>query len=433
MSTRRIQPLAMSMLWAAVGALHDAAAAAEPMGGGATHSGLPGFIQRCVEYNIAGYELWRVAAAIGILILALAVNTILRNYLKRYRDKMDSAEEGEQKSFPGLLIGCLQRPLRVAVWAGAIRLLGPVLAPDQVAGAIWLTTTMLSVALAVFIYEFVDIAEYYLMKYAQNTDTKLDDMLVPVLRKAMRVLVVIVASLHIYQSITNQSISTILAGLGLGGLAFALAAQDTIRNLFGFAMIVLDRPFVVGERINFDGHDGVVESVGLRSTRMRRLDGHVVTIPNSKAADAVIHNIGRRPYIRRIMNIGLTYDTPPDKVEKAVEIVRGIFQDHEGMDPEFPPRVYFNEFNADNLNIIVIYWYHPPLYWDYLAHCQRVNLEIMRSFEAEGIDFAFPTQTLYLAGDPARELVLRHEISPEQFAGMAGAGPIVDQSAGTSK
>lgn len=402
-------------------------------------SNLPPFLHPIAEYDIFGYPFWRIAASLLILMAAFGINTTIRFFIRRRAEKEDAEEKAREeeearqkaedapgnepvkpvshtRAFFSLTLDATLLPLRVIIWACAVRLVGPVLVPEYVSSAIWITETLFAVSIAVFLYQFVGVIEYYLMKYADKTDTKLDDMLIPVVRKALRTVVIVIAGLHLYQSVTNQPITTILAGLGLGGLAFALAAQDTLKNFFGFIMIAVDRPFVVGERINFDGHDGVIEYVGLRSTRMRRLDGHVVTIPNSKAADSVIWNIARRPYIRRIMNIGLTYDTPPDKVERAVEIVKEIFDNHEGMDKEFPPRVYFSEFNADNLNIIAIYWYHPPLYWDYMEHCQKVNLELMRRFEAEGIEFAFPTQTLYLAGDPARQLVVKHEGLP----GMEG-------------
>jgi MscS family membrane protein len=300
-------------------------------------------------------------------------------------------------------------PVRIAVWAVALRILIPILAPDWTGGAVWFSELLLSLAVASFLYCFADVIDHYLRRYADRTETRMDDMIVPVARKGIRAVVILIAGIHVYQSASGQSVTTLIAGLGLGGLAFALAAQDTLKNFFGCIMILSDQPFVVGDRIDFNGHDGVVERVGFRSVRLRRLDGHLVTIPNARAADDVIHNIGRRPHIRRIMNVTITYDTPLEKVERAVEILRDILADHEGMDPEFPPRVYFNELNADSLNILAIYWYHPPAYWDYLDHCQRVNLELMRRYEAEGIEFAFPTQTLYLAGDPARKLTLHHE------------------------
>ncbi len=404
----------------------DAAAATEVITNREALEWLPTWLHSLATYDIFGYHVWRLVVAFLIAVAAMALNTVIAYYIRKISDRKDEAkkeklkteavepgaaeevESPEKKSFIGMTIRALRRPLWVLVWAVAIRLIGPVLLPAHAPGAIWLAELLMSLSLAVFIYDFVEVIEYYLMQYAATTETKLDDMLVPILRKALRVLVVVIAGLHIYQSFSGQPITTILAGLGLGGLAFALAAQDTLKNFFGFIMIVLDKPFQIGERIVFEGHDGVVEEVGLRSTKLRRLDGHVVSIPNMSAADSVIHNIGRRPYIRRLMDIGVTYDTPAEKVERAVQIVKEVLDNHEGMDPEFPPRVYFNNFNDCSLNIFVIYWYHPPEYWDYMAHAEWVNFEILKRFNAEGIEFAFPTQTLFLAGDPNRELLLKH-------------------------
>ncbi|MBU1570515.1 MAG: mechanosensitive ion channel family protein [Proteobacteria bacterium] len=111
-----------------------------------------------------------------------------------------------------------------------------------------------------------------------------------------------------------------------------------------------------------------------------------------------------RPFIRRTSNITVTYDTPPGKVERAVSIIKEILADHEGMLPDYPPRVFFDEFNEVSLNILMIYWYSPPDYWAFKAFCEKVNLKIMRAFEAEGIEFAFPTTTTYLAQDNKRPL-----------------------------
>jgi small-conductance mechanosensitive channel len=166
----------------------------------------------------------------------------------------------------------------------------------------------------------------------------------------------------IAQSLSDKPISALIAGLGLGGLAFALAAQDTIKNLFGSLVIFSDKPFGLGDRINYDGHDGTIEEVGLRSTRLRRLDGHQVTIPNGELANKSIHNIAKRPFIRRIFTIGVTYDTSPEKVKEAKAILEDILKDHEGLDPkgELLPRVYFSDFSASSLDFKCMYWYHPP-------------------------------------------------------------------------
>ena len=215
-------------------------------------------------------------------------------------------------------------------------------------------------------------------------------------RTAARVTLIVVASL-IWLDNIGFKVSTLLAGLGVGGLAFALAAQDTLKNLLGSIMILLDKPYKVGQRIVVKGHDGVVEEIGLRSTKMRLLTGHQTTIPNDEMAKIDIENIGQRPHIRRLANIGITYDTPPDKIEKAVDIILKILDNHEGMDPEFPPRAYFSEFNPYCLNILVLYWYHPADYWGYMQYSQWVNLQITREFHKEGIKFAFPTQATYLS------------------------------------
>jgi len=220
------------------------------------------------------------------------------------------------------------------------------------------------------------------------------------------------------QVVSDKPVSSILAGLGIGGLAFALAAQDSLKHLFGSVVIFADRPFEVGDRLVVDGHDGPVEEVGFRSTRLRTLDGHLVTIPNGELVNKSIKNISKRPYIRRLCNFTITYDTPPDKVERAVAIIKELLDNHEGMHPDFPPRVYFNDFNSASLNLFVIYWYHPPAYWDFLAFGERFNLAVFRRFGEEGIDFAFPTQTLYLAGDEKRPLNIglnEHRDPPEHL------------------
>jgi MscS family membrane protein len=223
-----------------------------------------------------------------------------------------------------------------------------------------------------------------------------------------------------------------LASVGIGGLAIALAARPTLENIIGSFMIFLDKPFRVGQRVNVMGQNGTVESIGLRSTKIRLLTGHLTSIPNQQMANAEVENIGRRPHIRRLLNVTITYDTPPQKITRALEILKEILAVPEAPDletidgtgatgddsdqrphpneainqPGFPPRVYFNELNADSLNLLVLYWYHPPEYWDYLEHATWINLQIMERFNAEGIDFAFPTQTLHMAGDDKRPLTI---------------------------
>lgn len=189
-------------------------------------------------------------------------------------------------------------------------------------------------------------------------------------------------------------LTTLLASAGIGGLAIALAAQDTLKTLFGTIMLMADKPFRVGERIQFKKYDGNVEDIGLRSTRVRLLTGNLVTIPNDELARFDIENITRRPHIRRSANIKLPLDTPREKVEQCVEIIRDILKDHEGMNSDYPPRVYFDDFNEDSFNIKVYYWYSPPVFWDYLAFSQKVNLDIFKALEDQSIQFSQPLRVI---------------------------------------
>lgn len=183
-------------------------------------------------------------------------------------------------------------------------------------------------------------------------------------------------------------LTTLLASAGVSGLAVALAAQDSLKNLFGTITLMADKPFRVGERVIVGKYDGVVEDIGLRSTRIRLLTGHQATIPNDQLASSDIENVGRRQYIRRVADLNVPLDTPHQKIESAVKKIRTLLENHEGQHPDLPPRVFFNEFNPDSFNIRVMYWYHPPDYWAFLAFSETLNLEIFRAFEEQGITFS---------------------------------------------
>jgi MscS family membrane protein len=198
----------------------------------------------------------------------------------------------------------------------------------------------------------------------------------------------------------------VLAGVGVGGLAIALAAQDSLKNLLGSLMIFMDQPYKPGQRIVVQGHDGFVEQIGLRSTKIRMLNGALTAIPNEKMASMDVENIGRRNFIRRQTSIRLASDTPVERIETAIGIIKDILRNHEGMRPELPPRVFFDEFNPDSLNIMVSYWYHPPKRWQSLAFDEKVNLEILRRFAVDGIRLACPTSKAYLSQEAGQTLQL---------------------------
>ena len=349
------------------------------------------------------YAWWRYLLIIVIINLVLLLIRLSEKFLSGMLTDLKDHEEKVRTRF---ILQATVWPIRLLLITIAVYAFKEILplpdAVDRIAEAA--TGLLTTLAVVVFLYRLVDLIAHEMARVAQKPDNLMDQTFVQMVRVFARMIVIIVGSIYIIRALTGRPLSALLAGLGIGGLAVALASQDTLKNFFGSIMIMLDKPFEVGQRIIVEGTDGVVEDIGFRSTRVRTLTGHFVTVPNEKMATAKIENIGRRPSIRRLTNITITYDTPPDKVERAVDIIRGILENHEGMHPDFPPRVYFNEFNDASLNIMMIYWYFPPNYWDFVAFSQRANLQIMRAFEAEGIEFAFPTTTTYLAQDDRRPL-----------------------------
>ncbi len=278
------------------------------------------------------------------------------------------------------------------------------------------------VAVGWFLFNLVEVIDAALRHLTAKTESKLDDQIVPLIRKTLRIFLVIVFTLVVAQNIFGLNITGWLAGLGIAGLAVSLAAQDSVKNLFGSITVFFDKPFAMGDFVAFGGHTGKVEEIGFRSTRLRLLSGHLVTIPNMKFIDSDVENISARPYIRRDMNVTITYDTSPDKIDEAVQILNDILSDTQVVEEgkfdmeEQPPRIAFNELNADSLNIRAIYWYQMARdpdrgFFSFMDHCQLVNMKLFKAYGEAGIEFAFPTQTLYLAGDPARQLSVEARIS----------------------
>jgi MscS family membrane protein len=355
---------------------------------------------------------WLVLLFCLLLVFGVVtVERVVRVLIQRKIETIPSVDG--QISWARLILKAVMRPLSLLIWVyGIYGALSPLYGHFQGADGSNLVHLVLQKTATVggilavfwFIYQFVHVMDARLSQWADSTESTIDNILVPLFGKTLRIFIVILAGIIVVQNLTGVEIGPLLASLGIGGLAVALAAKDSIANFFGTLTILFDKPFQVGERIVIDNYDGVVEDVGFRSTRIRLLTGHLVTIPNEKVVNSGLENIGRRPNIRWLNNIGITYDTPPEKIERAVAIIREIIADHEGMHPDFPPRVYFNGFNDWSLNILVLAWYHPPEYWDFQEWVQRTCLEITRHFSAEGIDFAFPTQTLHLANDAKRQL-----------------------------
>jgi len=349
-----------------------------------------------VNSSVAGNAVWRWVLFCVALLFSLIIGRLSSYFLLRASKENDSF----QNKWRGIVLKSLSRPaliLSVALVAFLVDHLRLIILPEIIA-SIFDTgiRVLIYIAVGYVVYCLVDVIDFKLGGFAKKTDNKVDDMLVPMVGKSIRVTVVLLIVLQVAQELSNKPMASILAGLGVGGLAIALAGQDTIKNFFGALVIVGDKPFEIGDRIVIDGHDGPVESVGFRSTKLRTLSGHLVSVPNSSIVNTTIQNIGKRAFIKHVANVAITYDTPPDKVDQALDIIKDLLHDHEGMKADLPPRVYFDALNDWALNILVIFWYHPPEYWDYMKFVEEFNRQLLRRFNDCGISFAFPTQTVYL-------------------------------------
>ena len=223
----------------------------------------------------------------------------------------------------------------------------------------------------------------------------------PWIKKTLVTLFVILGVLMVVQSL-GYDVKALLAGLGIGGLAFALAAQDTIANLFGSIVIAIDQPFRIGDVIKIQGNIGAVEDIGLRSTRLRLLDKSLIVMPNKMVAAESIINLSRFTGRRVEQVIGLTYDTPADQMEALVEEFRSLLRREAGIDPE-SIICYFRDFSASSMDIWMVFNFRDADFHAHMQARQRLNLAFMRAVEARGLSFAFPTQTVHVASLPEQK------------------------------
>ena len=224
----------------------------------------------------------------------------------------------------------------------------------------------------------------------------------PLIKKTLFVVAVIIGVIIIADSL-GAKVGALLASLGIGGLAFALAAQDTIANLFGSLVVVMDQPFKVGDAVKVGASTGTVEDIGLRSTKIRLLDRSLVIIPNKSVASEAIINLSRFTQRRIEQTLGLTYDTTPEQMEQLLAELRTLLCQEPEVDPA-SVLVTFNNLGPSSLDILVIYTTVSPDAGASLRLKERLNLAIMRAVAARGLAFAFPTQTVHLPAPVVEKL-----------------------------
>jgi MscS family membrane protein len=334
---------------------------------------------------------------VGAILLRRFVTTIIFNRLKRLAAK--TATTLDDKLFPAL-----EGPVATFVMVTGIFAAVKVLKLSETADRTIGYGSTVAFSLVVFwglLRAFGSVLDH-MHEVAREKQMGVAAFM-PWIKKTLVAIFVVIGVLITVQSL-GFNVSTILSGLGIGGLAFALAAQDTIANLFGSIVVAIDQPFKVGETVRIGANTGAVEDIGLRSTKIRLIDRSLVIIPNKLVSSEAIVNLSRFTQRRVEQVIGLTYDTTPDQMTAIVEDVKGIILAETEVNAE-SVMVFFRDFSASSLDLWIVYATKGPDLQEGLGLKQRVNLAIMRAVAARELSFAFPTQTMHLDGPVAKQWV----------------------------
>ncbi len=346
-------------------------------------------------------ENWQWLGLAALVVVGLLLERVVSALLRRLARRVAGTENlilSEKR------LTRFVRPFGVMVtWWVFVSLL-PILdiTNDQVARSLdLLGSAILTVAGIVAAWRFVDLACDFLRAKAQRSANKFDDMLVPLLRRTLKILVVLMGTAYVASKMT-EDIWQVIAGLSIGGAILALAFKDSVENVFGTFTVLLDKPFELGDWITVGEVDGTVEKVGFRSTRVRTFYNSLISLPNRHFISAKVDNWGARRYRRIKTRLGLTYDTPPEKVEAFCEGVRELIRCHPYTRKDYY-HVYLNDFGDSALEIMLYCFVETPDWAMELRERHRLMADILRVADKLGVSFAFPSRSVYM-------------ISPEDMA-----------------
>jgi len=348
-----------------------------------------------------GLKVWQY---IGLLILLAAgvvvfwlLNAIISPLVRRLT---------RFKRFPSLIdIGIVRqitRIISVLIVVYLIRTFLPVLQlPIKTAEYTVLTIRIVNIILIVWLlFKILEVGMRYFERFTEKTDSKLDEQLLPILRRTLEAIIVVGGFIQVLR-VLDVNITALIAGISIGGLALALAAQDTLKNLFGSLTIFLDKPFQIGDWISFSGVDGTVEEVGVRSTRVRTFYNSLVYVPNGKLADMVVDNYGLRVYRRFSTKLTIAYGTPTPLISKFVEGLRQIVERHPNTRKDYY-HIYLNELGSHSYDILFYVFFAVPSWAEELRARHEVLMAAIDLAHELGVQFAFPTQTLHVETFPEK-------------------------------
>ncbi len=327
-----------------------------------------------------------------IIIIVVLATKILSFIITKYGSKLTSKTETD---FDDVMLEAIQLPMLFAGFIVGLFIGYQFLSPDVEFiknNFLSAVNALIIIDITYFALKLVDaIIEYFVIPLSNKTESKLDDQMIPILSKLAKSSIVLLSFVIILSSF-GIDVLPLIAGLGIGGLAVAFAAQKTVEDMFGGLTIFISKPFIVGDAIKTSGIEGNVETVGLRNTRIRDWDGRLNTLPNSKVVQDVILNISSEPSRRVSVTLGLTYSTSYAQMQKAMQTLKDII--NERKDCEKDPRAVFKEYADSSLNIWFVYFIKDQdRKFEIMS---EVNMEIKKRFEKAKLNFAFPSQSIYI-------------------------------------
>jgi MscS family membrane protein len=352
------------------------------------------FDVRSSDNTIAHYAI-AALFLVGAVLLRRVVTTLLFGFLKKLAARTKTTLD--DKLFPALEPPVATFIMLTGIFA-ALKVLKLTAATDRFIG--YGSTVAFSLVVFWGLLRAFDAVLDHVQQIAVQRQLGVAAFM-PWIKKTLVTIFVVIGVLMVVQSL-GFDVKALLAGLGIGGLAFALAAQDTIANLFGSIVVAIDQPFRLGEVIKIQGNIGMVEDIGLRSTKLRLIDKSLMVIPNKSVAAETITNLARFTGRRVEQVIGLTYDTTAAQMEEIVGEFRRLILAEQEVDPD-SVICYFRDYGASSLDIWIVFNVIDPDFHKHMALRQRLSLAFMRAVEARGLAFAFPTQTVHVATLPEKK------------------------------
>lgn len=348
-----------------------------------------------------GLHIWQFVGILLIILISVIIHKIFTWIIEKIIINL-LIKRGHTKIAKSF-VDPVAKPLSILIIFPILLLFIPVLQlPIKINSyTIILLKAIWPVFATVVFYRLVDMIGLYMTKLAEKTESTLDDQLVPLIRKALKIFVIVIGVLAILANL-NISIIPLLTGLSIGGLAFALAAQDTLKNFFGSIMIFMDKPFQIGDWITSGNIDGTVEEVGFRATRVRTFRNSVTYVPNGKIADSTVDNHGLRNYRRFYTQIAITYDTPSDVINVFVDGLKEVVEKHPNTLKD-NYHIYLNDMASSSLNVMFYIFFEVPTWGEELRCRHEILIEIIRLAESLGVNFAFPTTTLHMETFPEKK------------------------------